>query len=91
MLASRDNAVDLSSLGLYLKIATGFSQKSLLTKSHCQCRRPPLKLLAKGIPGHLRTTQTLIIALGCPPELDNKPQLTKTPHTLVKGHEEIKN
>lgn len=67
------------------------SDLSLINKkTHTHCDIPPLKLLIKGVWENPKTIQTVAIALGCPPKLDGKTQLLKTPYTLVTEQEEIK-
>lgn len=46
-----------------------------------------LKLFIRGVPETPKTTQTVAIVHGCPPELDSQIQLQKMPHTLFPAHE----
>ena len=63
-------------------------QKHSLTNkaSSIRCGMSPLELLVRPP----RTIQATAIALACPPELNGKSLLLKTPHTLVPGQREIK-
>lgn len=51
---------------------------------------PRCELLVKGVPEAHRTTQSVVIALGHPPELRGKNLLCKIQHTSVARHGEIK-
>lgn len=51
---------------------------------------PPFELLVRKCPRDLETMQAIANALACPPELDRKASVLKTPDSLVTGHEEIK-
>lgn len=44
-------------------------------------REPPFEFLIKRVQGILQTIHTIVIALGCFSELEDKTLLLKTPHT----------
>ena len=59
-------------------------------KSTTRCEiTPPFKLSVKGILKVLQIIKAIFISIAYQPDLDND-SFVKTPHTLVKGHEEIK-
>lgn len=62
--------------------------KSLNTK----CRKVPLKssLFTGILENHPQTTETIVIAHGCPLELGGKTLLLRTPYTVVSGRREFK-
>lgn len=58
---------------------------------NAKCRKVLLKSLFTGIlENHPQTTETIVVAHGCPLELGGKTLLLRTPYTVVSGHREFK-
>lgn len=59
-------------------------------RSYGILKRLHLKLFIRYVPDNPKTTQAIVKALGCSPELDGKILLQKIPHAFSIAHREIK-
>lgn len=72
---------------MIIPLAIGCQIKNVNAK----CRKVPRKSLFRGVlENHPQTTETIVIAHGCPLEFGGKTLLLRTPYTVVSGHREFK-